>query len=436
MNKAFIIKALLIYIVALFPTKLFSQTYDLNEIIKLGLKNNFGIKSNQNNLKIQSISKTSSWKTLFLPRLDLGLYATHKKYYESTLNYANMWQDDKYYELQLSQNLFNGFQDWHDYRLKSLNYDNATVLLKEEQEALAFDIHKIYLEYSLTKNKIEIQKSFIANDEKLFKLAKYKYNNGLIAMSDLNRATINSIRLKKNLSQLENNLYEKKIELINKIGKDPSDMNIKTEPLKELKTEVKDFINNINTQSINSAADLYHKQYIEKSRTLRKIIQDKEIVKHQRSIAMKNYFPTINIQGRYAKGEDKEDLYVGVNISLPLFESFDTYFKVKQESINLNEKINEIEKEKFKTLQNFKGLCREIVSDYKSYELTQKQYELFKGIYKTTFNRFKKGIVDMRAVLEDQRELNETEELLLAIGNRILITKLNIEKLTGGMYAL
>ena len=43
-------------------------------------------------------------------------------------------QNDKFYELKVSQNLFNGFKDWHEYRLNNLGYENAKIDLKEEEE--------------------------------------------------------------------------------------------------------------------------------------------------------------------------------------------------------------------------------------------------------------------------------------------------------------
>ncbi len=431
------------------PMLSYASSDILRSMIERAKEDNFEIKQQRNNLQISKIDSRISWRDLYLPKLSLSISAFDQDSYDGPLTDAQVEdRNDPYYRsrVTLSYNLFNGFKDYYGHQKNLATYNRSTGYLNREVREKVYKIQDNYLNLSLELNRLKLYQEDLRRDKELLNAAKIRYRKGHISKSDLNRSEISHLQTQRELMLQERNIQGIKTSLLNYMGSDGKRDNrkllarIKPFTMISFEQEVKLFLQKIEKEGGSIAAKNFYRKYLKSSPDLIVLQRSQDIAELSKQVDRADFFPQLGLVAYHeysdylksAAYERESDKYVlGVTLTIPLFDSFDTKFQDYKNIRLKNNATLAMKQHQFETKKELETLCENILKSFKAHSFLKRQYLLRQKIYNATFKRFKLGAITIKNLLDDKQDLQKDGQELASLSNNIRKTKLEIEKITG-----
>lgn len=334
----------------------------IDQAVQLAVQHSQDLKTAKNNARYSTFTLEKE-KNDYLPQVTGTLNNRMMSNYGKSGSERNSYTSDA--GVAVSLNLFNGFEDQASFEiarheLSSLDY---TVLRQEQQ--VIFDTVSAYLSVVMQLREIDIARENLTYNTQKEKQIKAFYEAGKIPVTDLYQQQAETAGAKSDLIAAENNLKKAGLELANLIGIRDFDGIKVTSPEINL-LAVAGETNNKNTilKAFQTRADLL---------ALKKNVSAKQAGIRE---AESGRYPSVDLNAgvtgtcadQYDEDEgsriwqDNLDSYVGVTISVPIFDRHLTRIRMGQARINKQTAVLSLEKLK----DQIRVEIGEAVADYKS----------------------------------------------------------------------
>ena len=311
-----------------------NREISLTQAVLLAVGNNQDLKTAKNNVRSSTLTLEKE-KNDYLPQVTATLSTSLNSNYGESGSDRNAYAGDA--GLNVSLNLFNGFEDEASFdiaRHELSSYDYTVV--RQEQQVI-FDTVSAYLNVVKQMREIDIARENLAYNRQKEKEIQAFFNVGKIPVTDLYRQQAETADAKSDTIAAENTLKVAKLELANLMGTryfDGVDVKIPEIDLSVVAIELN--INGLIQTAFQTRADLL---------ALEKNVSAKTAgIKEAKS----GRYPTVDLNagviGFWANqydeysgansNQDNLDSYVGVTISLPVFDKHLTRIHVRQARID------------------------------------------------------------------------------------------------------
>lgn len=311
-----------------------NREISLTQAVLLAVGNNQDLKTAKNNVRYSTLTLEKE-KNDYLPQVTATLSTGLNS------NYGDSGSDRSAYAgdagLNVSLNLFNGFED--EASVESARHElssSAYSALRQEQQVI-FDTVGAYLNVVKQLGEIDIARENLAYNSQKEEQIKAFYNAGKIPVTDLYQQQAETAGAKSALITVENALKVAGLELANLMGTGEFDgVDVKMPEFDLAAVAIELNINGLIKTAFQTRADLL---------ALKKSVSAKNAGIRE---AKSGRYPSVDLNagvtGAYAdqydegseahSGQDDLNSYVGVTISLPVFDKHLTRIRVSQARID------------------------------------------------------------------------------------------------------
>jgi len=321
-----------------------NREISLTQAVLLAVENNQDLKTAKNNVRYSTLTLEKE-KNDYLPLVTGTLNTSPESDYGQSWSYGTAYAADAGVAANL--NLFNGFED--EASVESARHELSSYAyeaVRQEQQVI-FDTVSAYLSVVKQLREIDIARENLAYNSQKEKEIKAFYDAGKIPVIDLYQQQAETAGARSDLIAAENTLKVAELELANLMGMgdfDGVDVKMPEIDLSVVATELN--INSLIQTAFQTRADLL---------ALEKSVSAKNSgIKEAES----GRYPTVDLNagvtGGYANqydeisgsytGRDNVDSYVGLTISLPVFDKHLTRIRVGQAQIDKQTAILSLEK--------------------------------------------------------------------------------------------
>lgn len=232
-----------------------------------------------------------------------------------------------------SQVLFN--QSYFTSLKLSRSLENmSTLTLLQKKEEIVYQVSQVYFLCLATEKQIAQLDLTMHNTEKLMGIAKLQQENGIILKADYSRLNVTKTNLQTQIDNL-NQLYQQQLGLLKYL------IGLK----QNLKMELTDSL------SVPSKETSLLSPDFRKRTEIQLLDKQMELTSLSRTMSKQAYLPTISGFGQfYFQGQrDQFDFFkggndkffkvgfVGLNLSIPIFDGFEKHSKIRQRDIELEQ---------------------------------------------------------------------------------------------------
>jgi outer membrane protein TolC len=343
------------------------------------------------------------------------------------------------YSLNASIDIFQGFQKINRIAATKFLYQAAKEETLQEKYLLAFRVISAFYDVQFYEGLLQISKDQVAISLKNYNLVERQIELGLKAGSDRYDAESILLSDKLKVTQNENNLKAAKLKLVQEMNLENA-----TEDYIDIVDEI-DFLEE--DSSVVSVDSIY-----DKAVTFIPIIQAQQLrveaAKKEISYARGNLYPSLGLAAGYGTGffetnvdatgtvipfrtqiSDNASQFVGVSLSIPIFESWSVRSRIKQQKIALLQESNNLNLQK----QELNKMIQELVQAYnatgKEYEQTQKNEESRLLAFEIAQKKYDKGLISTIDLFQTKNfyTVAQNENLQLRL-------KLKVQKKTLDFY--
>jgi outer membrane protein TolC len=298
--------ALLFLLPAPGPAQTSGDALSLVDTVELALKANLGIKRSQEEINAAEAVRHSSM-TRFLPTLGTSYNYIHRNQ-ERTSPSLISGQDivtspaDQYtFTTTFTQPIFTGFGLINEYKLTELGLDRAEVSAKLTRQDVILDAKNAY--FSVLKNQklMEVAQQTVASIASQKEVAENFYKVGLSPLNDLLQSQVQLANAKQQLTTAQNNLEIARTRL-NTVLRRP----VNTPVL---------LVEEVDYATFQESLDYCLAQSQKNRLEIQVADLDIGIAEKQVKLTEKDYFPTVNLLGAYARTGDDWEAHGGEGIS-------------------------------------------------------------------------------------------------------------------------
>lgn len=316
----------------------------LEQAVQLAVNNNQDLKIAKNNVRYSSLTLEKE-KNDYLPLVAGTLNNSLKSDYGKSSSDRNAYAADA--GVAVSLNLFNGFEDKASVESARHELSSSAYSALQQEQQVIFDTVSAYLNVVKQLREIDIARENLAYNSQKEEQIKAFYNAGKIPVTDLYQQQAETAGAKSALITVENALKVAGLELANLMGTgkfDGVDVKMPEFDLAAVAPELN--INGLIKIAFQTRADLLalEKSVFAKNAGIRE--------------AKSGRYPSVDLNagvtGAYAdqydegseahSGQDDLNSYVGVTISLPVFDKHLTRIRVGQAQIDKQTVILSLEK--------------------------------------------------------------------------------------------
>ncbi|HEY1020142.1 MAG TPA: TolC family protein [Sediminibacterium sp.] len=330
--------------------------------------------------------------------------------------------------IQLQQLLFDG-QVFIALQARATSIEFQTKNKEVTEEVIKTNIHKIYYQLVLSKTQLDLLDANIARLEKLKHDAGELYKNGFAEKLDLDKISVQLANLQTEKTKALNSISIGYLGLKTLMGMPVKDTLVLTDKISDEQVK-EDFSNDTAYQY----TDRKEFQYL----SLGKKLNEFNIKRYQLS-----YIPTLSLTGLYSKNaqRNKFDIfgkgdwfstaYVGVNLSVPIFDGFARSARIKRSRIELKQTENQLENLKLtidseveQAKINFKSALATMITQKKNMELAEE-------VYNQTKKKFEVGTGSNTEITAAQTDLVTAQTNYISSLYSAIIAKVDYQKATG-----
>jgi len=312
----------------------------------------------------------------------------------------------------------------------------SSLSVEKASEELAAEVSKLYfLALTTAKQKTLVEEN-IARTKRLSNIVKILVDNGMGKEVDYQRISVSMENLYTHLSNTDAAL-EQQLNMIRYMLVIPIEENIMLTDTAEmpllLHTSMikSDFSDHIDIQLLES---------------------QKEINLLNTKMINAGYLPTLSFVGQYAYQGYREDFknyfqsspenkwysssYIGVSLSIPVFDSFDKRSKSRQAKLDYQKTMLRIDDTKERFGVNYQNALNNYQNHKTNVERQKKNIELAEKVYQETALKYREGLATMSDVLQDEMSLSSAQSAYLSALYNYKEAELNIMSLTGEIRRL
>ncbi len=420
-------------------------TLSFNDLVKIGLRQNYGIKTQEN------LSKKSKWDYLlktrdfYLPKLTMKITATDQDYYEGSFtNNKNRQDNSTIYRgrTQLDYNIFNGFYDLYSYREMKHQFNLSKDNLRGEKQQFVYNLKLLYLEISQEYNRLKIVEEELSRNQKLLKASKLRYKKGRLAKVDYERSEIEFLDSKSNLLTIQNRIDKLKMDMASLLHQNhPIKKSIELFKINELEKDHINLVERLEKLGVSAIVEEFLREYIQDGNDRKKLENIKLVQESSKLKANAGYFPKVSLVASHDYSfntsitnheKSENDFYeVYLALSIPIFDSFDTFVNSKKEQLDLVNTEYQIKRSEIESENLIRKYCLEFKSKHKDFELAKARLKLRKRIYESTSKRFNVGAVTIKDLIDDKIDFTRESFNLAKINYELRTLYLKLEKVSG-----
>ncbi len=298
--------ALLFLLPAPVPAQTSGEALSLVDTVELALKANLGIKRSQEEINAAEAVRHSSI-TKFLPTLGSSYNYTHRNEPRTSPSLLSgkdivTSPEDQYtFTTTFTQPIFTGFGLINEYKLTELGLDRAEVSSKLTRQDVILDAKNAY--FSVLKNQklMEVAQQTVASIASQKEVAENFYKVGLSPLNDLLQSQVQLANAKQQLTTAQNNLEIARTRLNTVLRR-----SVNTPVLLVEEVDYATF-----QESLDDCLAQSQKNRLE----IQVADLDIGIAEKQVKLTEKDYFPTVNLLGAYARTGDDWEAHGGEGVS-------------------------------------------------------------------------------------------------------------------------
>lgn len=330
--------------------------------------------------------------------------------------------------IQLQQLLFDG-QVFIALQARATSIEFQTKNKEVTEEVIKTNIHKIYYQLVLSKTQLDLLDANIARLEKLKHDAGELYKNGFAEKLDMDKISVQLANLQTEKTKALNSISIGYLGLKTLMGMPVKDTLVLLDKINDEQIR-EDFSND----TVYQYTDRKEFQYL----SLGKKLNEFNIKRYQLS-----YIPTLSLTGLYSKNaqRNKFDIfgkgdwfstaYVGVNLSIPIFDGFARSARIKRARIDLKQTENQLDNLKLsidseveQSKINFKSALATMITQKKNMELAE-------AVYNQTKKKFEVGTGSNTEITAAQTDLVTAQTNYISSLYSAIIAKVDYQKATG-----
>ncbi|NQX81420.1 MAG: TolC family protein [Flavobacteriaceae bacterium] len=386
----------LLFVNLFIVTNSFSQTkkWSLQECVDYALENNLTIKQAKLSFLESEIDESSA-KGRFLPNLNGSMGHTYN-FGSGISNTDNsrisVNTQSNSFGLSTDMTIYNGRKNLNELELSRIGKRSSIENLKKVQEDMGLQIATYYLNILLAKENLKIADVRIQLSKKQLEKTEKEVELGSKPVSDMYDLRATLAQDEQNKVSSENNLSLSLLDLAQILQLEVKDFDVKNIDITE---EI--------SSNLYSTKDVYNKSLINNPYV---VLADLEVEKSNISIEIEksNYLPSLSFRGgistRYQHTLGEKDAmivadpnspdpknplpmnvangfwtqmdnqlgyYVGVNLSIPIFNRFQTRNNVKKSYINKDRSLINLEIEKQSLFKKIEKSNLDLLNSAKTY---------------------------------------------------------------------
>lgn len=364
------------FVLILMCSVVYAQTYQLEELIDLGLKNSYQMKNSYLNRVLSDESFNQS----------LSQILPEASYNYSYTNNGNFDTDIHNSAFSLSKSIYLNDPTYFSIEKSIKSKEIAYLEFKDKQKEFAYTILSAYLDLLQVQKNIDLLKENIILQKRTYEQILIQYNNNKKTIYDLQSSQIDTLTARTDLLELEKSYYSKRQELFQMLNVKDQDY-----PLAEVQFEV----NNVN----KAYQDNYQTRInrISLSQSSLDLMQSRN-----------NLIPSISLYGNYSystlqnelnqifePGNYDDSYSYGVRVSYPLFSFITDYtdYRIQKRRLQILENQNKDFEEKHSI--KYKQTMNDLNISKQSYEIYKQKAELSKTNLEIAQQRFQLGIINL-----------------------------------------
>lgn len=418
------------------------NTISLEECIDKGLSQSLQLKSDNYDLEKTKASIGQAYST-FLPSINGS--ASYQYYFDVSTSILPSesfgGQAGSYSAVQfgvpqtksagitLNQTIFNASS------LIALKATKAYLNLNQLQiqnskEELIYNISATYYNIQTIDKQIDLSAKNLSNTEKLLKSTQDQYKAGLATMTDVERLLVTRDNSAANIESL-NNTKEKYYNLLKLLMNLKLDEQIQVFPFSDIELEAIPF----QETSFNAQNKTNYLQ----------IMENKSITDLQRKNISFGYLPTLSLTGNlsysgyYTSANPLKNLndkwypssYVGLNLSIPIFDGFSKKFQIKQKDFELKKLNVQAEQTILQNNKDVADALADLKSNFITYENQKRNFSLAQKVMKDIENQYQNGLVKISDYINSNTELQSAQSNYITAIINIKQAELNLKKAQG-----
>lgn len=282
------------------------DAFGLQDAIEAALKANLGIKRTQEEIHAAEAVRQSSM-TKFLPTLGASYTYIHRNEERTSpsllsgRDIVSSPQDQYTFATTFTQPIFTGFVLINEYKLTELGLDRAEVSAKLTRQNVILDAKNAYFSVLKSQKLLDVAHQTVASIASQKEVSENFYKVGLSPLNDLLQSQVQLANAKQQLTIAQNNLEIARTQF-NTVLRRPVNMPVSL--VDEL--DYSSFL-----ESLDSCLDMAQKNRLE----IQVADLDIEVAEKQVKLTEKDYFPSVNLTGTYARTGDDWDAHGGEGIS-------------------------------------------------------------------------------------------------------------------------
>jgi outer membrane protein TolC len=279
---------------------------DLRAAIESALKANLGIKRSQEEIRAAEAVRHSSL-TQFLPTLGTSYTYIHRNEERTSPSLLSgrdivaSPQDQYTFATTFTQPIFTGFGLINEYKLAELGLDRAEVSAKLTRQNVILDAKNAFFSVLKTQKLLDVAHQTVASIASQKEVSENFYKVGLSPLNDLLQSQVQLANAKQQLTIAQNNLEIARTQF-NTVLRRPVNMPV-------LLVDELDYSSF--QESLDSCLDSAQRNRLE----IQVADVDIEVAEKQVKLTEKDYFPTVNLTGAYARTGDDWQAHGGDGIS-------------------------------------------------------------------------------------------------------------------------
>ncbi len=330
--------------------------------------------------------------------------------------------------LSLSQILFDG-QVFVGLQARKTSLDFQSKNLEVTEEVIKANVEKVYYQLVVSKTQVKLLDANIDRLQKLQSDAKELYKNGFAEKLDVDKVSVQLANLQTQKLSVLNSINVGYIGLKTLIGMPEKDKLVLTEDLNE--SQIK---NGIMQEANYKYDDRKEYQYA----LLGKKLNEYNVKRYKMS-----YLPGLYLNGNFSKqaqrnkydffnkGDWFTSSFVGVSMSVSLFDGFAKDAKVKQSKLELQQTENNIENLKRTIDSDVEQATLNYKTAIATLDFQKKNMELAETVYGQTKKKFEVGTGSNTEITAAQTDLITAQTNYINALYSAIIAKVDFQKAIG-----
>ncbi len=330
--------------------------------------------------------------------------------------------------IQLQQLLFDG-QVFIALQARNTSIEFQTKNKEVTEEAIKTNIYKIYYQLVLSKTQIDLLDANISRLQKLQHDAAELYKNGFAEKLDIDKVSVQLVNLQTEKTKALNSISVGYLGLKTLMGMPVKDTLVLTDKLSD--EQVKEDFSKDTSYLYSDRKDF---QYL----SLAKKLNEFNIKRYQLS-----YIPSLSLTGAYSKNAQRNKFdffsggswfttsYIGLNLSVPIFDGFARSARISRSRIELKETVNQIDNLKLSIDGEVEQAKINFRSALATMDFQKQNMQLAETVYNQTKKKFEAGTGSNTEITAAQTDLITAQTNYMSALYSAVIAKVDYLKATG-----